>query len=389
MRSLCLGVLVITLAATSCSKLRQTLPKAVIESLNFSEGWSFTISTFNVYCLPLFAPDKKERMTAIGYALAQRKIDVATLQENWTSEGRRDLLRGSALASSAYFDKEGTLGSGLFLITPHTIDFKNFWPFTLDGRFLRFWEGDRATAKGIAMIKFTKDGIPLDIFDMHTLARYKDYLKPSDSYTPERLAQLFEAFDFIVTLRDSAAFALGADFNSDNGSEEFKFWLELTGLETSALSGDNSCTYCPPNSFVESTQGQLDHISISPVLAFSQVSRDFEDKIFTKKGEWTSLSDHFGLTAKIVSRNAVKTLTPDIFKAIHYLKWRLEDYLTWYSPLGRPDDQPGKLEIKKQIEYVLKRVVFYIGAVESHTDLSPEAKDLDHKVQSYLALFKN
>lgn len=351
-------------------------------------SWRFKLSTLNVYGLKLISPYKKQRMPAIGEALKKRNLDVAVLQEAWTEAGRKDIQTHSNFGVSRYFDKEGTIGSGMMFLTDIPVELIDFKTFTLDGRLLEFWQGDRLAAKGISLIQITKDQVPVDVFDMHTLARYENFLKPSDRYTPERLAQLFEAFDFIVNRRTSPIFVLGTDMNSDIPTEEFQFWLRLTGLETSALSGPESCTYCPPNSFVKGDQGQLDHVSISPLLQFDEIHRDYEEVIKIDSHKTSNLSDHFGLTA-VVRGNTKQFKNPPshIFETIHYLKWRLEDYLTWYSPLSEPDE-PGKLDIKKQIEFVLHRVNFYIQAIERGGDDSDDAKSLRRNYQAYLDLFK-
>lgn len=328
-----------------------------------SQGFerNFRISTFNVYDLKLISKLRKVRMPAIGTAVKSRNLDVAVFQEAWTAKSRWWIQYNSEFPYGEYFDGP-YFGSGLYTLSRHPILSKDFRPFELNGRLWRVWEGDRLAAKGISRVTIDYFGSPIDIFNTHTIARYSDFQDPSDYFSPERMSQIFEVFDFIIRNRTSENFVLGGDLNSNLSSDEIQFLKTLMGLEITSLKGQ--CTYCPPNTLVTGpNNGQLDYIITSPKLKLMGYGRDFEELIEVKGGV-SNLSDHYGITATL-NLNSEKTYynTKRTFQAVAYLREKLSNYLE-ISSMGQEDKGlVDKLKVRKHILKLIDLANLYFSAL--------------------------
>lgn len=119
------SAILLLLVLAACGSGRRELRRSESETVPPSSV-DFAIVTFNVR--DLFVADRRrERMRAIGRELGRLRPDVVALQEAFASAPRTELKsepeRTSGTTYKAMYFPSGVMGSGLFVLTPHAIDY--------------------------------------------------------------------------------------------------------------------------------------------------------------------------------------------------------------------------------------------------------------------------
>jgi endonuclease/exonuclease/phosphatase family metal-dependent hydrolase len=149
------------------------------------------VVSYNVWGLPLgIAPNRDERIAAIGPALAKLKPDVVALQEVWIPENGATLMRALADAGLPHsvFQSEGLVGSGLLIASRYPLEVEAFDQYRLAGKPHKFWHGDWWARKGLLIVRVTTPQGMVRVANTHIHARYG-----TDEYWPVQMSQALQA----------------------------------------------------------------------------------------------------------------------------------------------------------------------------------------------------
>ena len=356
-----------------CRSETVPLPYPITQYTRSSDwsAWQAKTSTLNVWDLPIIAKQIHERLPRIATELEHRSLDFALLQEAWIESDRATLTSLSHLSEKTYFDVARTIGSGLFNLSATPFSRNVFYEFSLNGNVTQAWEGDAYAGKGVGMSTANIRGLPVSIFNTHTIARYgEDGGEFTDPHTLDRLLQLFEIFRAVVEQTDSDAFVIAGDFNFRFFQLEYAFWRKLTSLEgiQAEATDPTFCTYCGDNPFNTKNEGQLDYLFVSPRLKIKNYLRDFDQTFVSQLGQRLHLSDHYGWTATL----KVATLSPispimvatNTLKSVRFLRDRLEDALHPMSDSIRTSAIEDRICRKCRIEEAIEVLNGYERALE-------------------------
>ena len=265
--------------------------------------------TFNVQ--DLFVADRRtERLRAIGRELGPLKPDYIGLQEAFSPANRREFVnelnRTSGLEYESLYFPSGVMGSGLFVVTRHTIEHAYFWRYSNNGQWHQFSHGDWYAGKGAAMVRLRveRDGerpAHFDIFNTHAIANYI-----TAPYREERTDQMRELALFVGknATAPAPAFVLG-DLNCRHRHPEWKVATDGTAPGTDPLV-DLIQTIAPEEN------GRIDHILVRNHKGFRVTARQFRQLYDGRDeaGEKIDLSDHPGYVLDVLIEPATELLSP-------------------------------------------------------------------------------
>lgn len=187
-------------------------------------------ATLNAWGLPdFFAEDVAIRLREIGRRLPDLHLDAIAFQEVWTAEAQRLLLDAGAPAGlhHAWHADAGLRGSGLLVLSQHPIESVRFERYLLHGDPS---VGDYYGGKGFAEVSLRTPAGPLTLVDTHLHARYSSSV--SHQYRAHRIGQIVQLATAAVSVR--GPLLMGGDFNLEEGHEEYRVLLGLTGLRDAA-----------------------------------------------------------------------------------------------------------------------------------------------------------
>lgn len=396
---LLLTLLLVVSCKTKRPEISSSLPKENTRTV-FHENpdWNINVATINTFSIPVLPPLRQERISLIGDTIDNNKLDYVSIQEAFSDSVREKLYGRSRMPYRSYFNVKGSVGSGMVMLSKYPLLNKTFWYHLLMGRKrdAEFWSG-----KGIAKATIHKNGLDVNVYNIHLLSRLSKNSDESVDYNSvDRLSELFEVFTQIVEQRDSDAFILLGDFNMNLYNKEFDFFRNLTGLKGSLfqLNNRSACTYCRGNTFNSKSEGQLDYIWISPRLKFNTMEI-FMEKTYVIDGTPTNLSDHYGVKANVGINQIVpyqqsnSLMKENTLKEIKYLKDVLLKDLVGKEPF------PKEYELKGAAEHLcrscrIKDVVAltndYIKALQPKyraSKLTERQKVLRKRLELYFSLF--
>lgn len=344
---------------------------------------SIRVSQLNVWQEPRITPDQRIRSKTIGQRLVQQGADIALLQEAFTKKNRVVIQNNSNLGVGSYFNEKSLFTSGLYTISHYPIISRDFFKFTLRGK---FWEIDPLAAKGVGVVNLDIKGQTVAVYNTHLMARWGRDNQQYDKNTPDRMNQLFEIFAFIVEKSPTDKFLIGGDFNMRWLQSEFGVWSDLTGMKGVTVEGPNTpfCTSCAPNAYKSKSHnaGQLDYLFVSPRLKVESWKRDFDVK-FEKKtgGDLINHSNHYGLVTNVAFTSDPK------HGAAHQRERTQSALVEVLAQLNVKYKNPGPLGNKKRIKAV-RRLVNYLDALSAQgTPRDPEVARIKTRLDWYFSLF--
>lgn len=177
------------------------------------------VLTINCWGIP-FAPNRKDRMMAIGKKIASGKYDIIGLQEIWFDQDWDTICRYAKNEEMIYTSRfpSGVIGSGLGVISTHKIYDSNFKPFAVNGFPQNVHHGDYYGGKGIGLARIDTPLGLVDFYTTHLIARYSH----KDQYLSHRIAQSIEVVKYIEETRKNDLAILTGDLNADSQTIEYK-----------------------------------------------------------------------------------------------------------------------------------------------------------------------
>jgi endonuclease/exonuclease/phosphatase family metal-dependent hydrolase len=221
MAALCAAPLPLTMAHAAPAPRSRSRPRRQ------REAGTLRALTLNVWGLPN-APDRDFRMAHIADVLARGDYDLVAIQEAWLGIDRDTLRAGAArggLAHDVFFD-EGTLGTGLMLLSRYPLSDAAFTRYTLNGDPL---VADHYVPKGLGFARVATPSGPLDAYVTHTIAQHNPNDR-ADRYRPHRVAQLYELTEQVNARSAESPLLVMGDLNARPDQFGYGMLLALTGL---------------------------------------------------------------------------------------------------------------------------------------------------------------
>lgn len=132
------------------------------------------VVTFNVWGIPFASTHRKERLAAVGPAVARLKPDVVAFQEAWYGGDRTAIVRvlkDAGLAHHRYF-RSGVMGSGLLVVSRYPIKEARFDAYRLSGKPHRLRHLDWYGGKGFAIVTLDTPRGEVNILNTHLHSSY-------------------------------------------------------------------------------------------------------------------------------------------------------------------------------------------------------------------------
>ena len=353
-------------------------------------AWNLSVASINVWNLAVISKDNDPRMTGIGERIAKLGVDLALLQEAWTPDGRQRIQAGSKIPYMESFNRKKSIGSGLATLAHAPTLRRSFLEFALNGEISQFWEGDPFSEKGISLTTITWKGLPISVFNVHTIARHGDDHLVEDEMTPHRLGQVFEIFSMIVEQTDSDAWILAGDLNMRFFQTEYRLLNELL-QPVSNLQEDRDpqfCTSCPENPYGGGTNnGQLDYVFVSPRLALTSNVRDFDSFFKASDGKSYMYSDHYGWVSSLAVRpgggGKPQVIRQRIGAALAEIRLRLETEIQGkILPFGVEE----RFQIKENMKHLANRIRLYESALSGASTIDAEVQKIRVRLDSFIAI---
>jgi endonuclease/exonuclease/phosphatase family metal-dependent hydrolase len=174
---------------------------------------------------------RRERIAAIGRALADGALDLVGLQEVWYEEDQQVLAKQAAragLVHSYVFCSGVVMGSGLMVLSRFPILEVAFLEFRLKGRPERIDQGDYYVGKGVGLARLQSPAGPLDFYNLHPVAQYQP--DESDLYAAHRAASIYEAAQFINRHSIDIPALVACDLNAQSHQLGYRLMSRLAGL---------------------------------------------------------------------------------------------------------------------------------------------------------------
>lgn len=245
---------------------------------------------------------------------ATERPDILLIQEAWDERARKILI--TECGYPEFYDANDpsrTVDNGLLILSRFQMSKQFLMGYTQRGHESRsLLDGEFLARKALlgAEVEIPRgtnvDPVArLTLLTTHLIGNYSSSDLGRDIYEGIRLDQLREALNRMKVLNGPIIFA--GDFNF---SDQPGFWAQLRtvlGLNDVFSSHPELCTYCPPNQYVQVSEGRLDRIfSLGlPLSGIQQARRWFDqpiDVVVQDRRQESRVvrlyaSDHFGLFA--------------------------------------------------------------------------------------------
>jgi hypothetical protein len=270
---------------------------------------SFKVITFNAMlvcvgprCILADSDDRVERTKKIGPWLKSQNAEFVFLQEIWNSSQYEEIFKASGSPYGHYF------GPDLAILSKYPLEGMKHHRFRWQGAYqqdckrLSFAFG---TQTALAFAKLP-NGRRLALGNSHTLPRWAEipgFRDPSDIHTPGRQFTILELLDFYGRELKDEPFIWAGDFNMNQISDEYAFFMKLSGLvdtfreanRGSQFDWSKACTFCDFSPYVRKQkipgEGILDYIMVS--------AKDFTPISSEILPETEHLSDHLAILTEL------------------------------------------------------------------------------------------
>ncbi|XP_046394868.1 putative neutral sphingomyelinase [Ischnura elegans] len=275
---------------------------------------NFSVLTLNCWGIPVVSKNRAIRMQAIAKELLESSYDFVCLQEVWA---QRDYMlikkKTSEVLPYAQYFYSGVVGSGLCILSKHSIENSLYHRWPLNGYAHKVHHGDWFAGKGIGLCTFTANGLRINVYNAHMHAEY--CLEGRNKYLAHRVSQAFDTAQFIyITSAYADVIICSGDFNTEPGDLCFKILEQHAGLVDSLVvasvvdnDGGMGTNDCVRNSYACSKLVQahpkgkrIDHIFFRTSPGFdvrvSSYSLPFPKRV---DGHNCSYSDHEAVSATL------------------------------------------------------------------------------------------
>lgn len=258
------------------------------------------VLTINCWGIP-FAPNRTQRMAAIGKKLATGQYDIVGLQEVWFDQDWSVICQYAKSGGMDYTARfpSGVIGSGLGVISKYKIHDIDFKPYTVNGFPQNVHHGDYYGGKGIGLARIETPVGWADFYTTHLIARYST----DDQYLSHRVAQSVEVIKFMEETKRNEIAILTGDLNADSDTVEYKI-VELIGgfADTfkSIAPSDPGYTVNKSNTYNSTgRERRIDFVFIKASMGkkVEVDSSQLDLKLIDDLGY--SYSDHFGVRTSI------------------------------------------------------------------------------------------
>lgn len=190
-----------------------------------AEGVRLRAISFNVWGLPVVAPDRVERVQAIGPALAELEPDLVALQEVWVDEDAEYLeatLADAGLPFALRFDGD-RMGDGLLVLSRYPVVKTQFTMYSQGLHPHVPWHLDWISRKGIGRVRIETPVGEVDFAVTHMQATYDTH-----DYLFVQIAQVLEAAELIT--ESPQPLIVAGDLNSPWNGLPFRLLAAYSGL---------------------------------------------------------------------------------------------------------------------------------------------------------------
>jgi endonuclease/exonuclease/phosphatase family metal-dependent hydrolase len=281
------------------------------------------IATLNTWAFPEpLAERLDERMEALARAIPALGADVLALQEVWAAAARARLVAAGAAAGLGHaWTSDGPLfGGGLLLLSRLPFVAARFEPYALNGVPHRLAHPDFYGGKGFLLASIATEVGPVALVNTHMHARYRSDV--DHQYAGHRAAQLVQLAAALAEV--GGPVALAGDFNFDEGHDEYRAFLGLTGVSDAAAAvGRREPTVWRANPYRASRTGPDQRIDFvftrdgAAHAARATSARRAFDEVLERDGERFAVSDHAGVLAEVaIEPREARPLPPPAPEAV-------------------------------------------------------------------------